>query len=76
MVCGTGLWGCGPRLQQPGHGDLQVGDAGLCKAFSEFAERWEWGVRALVGEGNQVAEKLDLSAGYYHEMEEYGQSRP
>lgn len=29
------------------------------------------GVKALVDEGNEIAEKLDLSAGYYHEAEEY-----
>jgi hypothetical protein len=51
---------------------LQMGHAGLAKAFATFAERWEWGVKALVDEGNEIAEKLDLSAGYYHEAEEYG----
>ncbi|MGC0400853.1 hypothetical protein RKD27_003497 [Streptomyces sp. SAI-126] len=51
---------------------LQMGHAGLAKAFGTFAERWEWGVKALVDEGNEIAEKLDLSAGYYHEAEEYG----
>lgn len=51
---------------------LQMGHPGLAKAFGTFAERWEWGVKALVDEGNAVAEKLDLSAGYYHEAEEYG----
>ncbi|MFF7641056.1 hypothetical protein [Streptomyces canus] len=51
---------------------LQMGHAGLAKAFGTFAERWEWGVKALVEEGNEIAEKLDLSAGYYHEAEEYG----
>ncbi|MFI8072773.1 hypothetical protein ACIF85_28865 [Streptomyces sp. NPDC086033] len=50
---------------------LQMGHTGLAKAFSTFAERWEWGVKALVDEGNEIAEKLDLSAGYYHEAEEY-----
>nr|WSZ14885.1 ISAs1 family transposase [Streptomyces canus] len=29
------------------------------------------GVKALVDGGNEIAEKLDLSAGYYHEAEEY-----
>jgi hypothetical protein len=50
---------------------LQMGHTGLAKAFATFAERWEWGVKALVDEGNEIAEKLDLSAGYYHEAEEY-----
>lgn len=50
---------------------LQMGHTGLAGAFATFAQRWEWGVRALVDEGNELAEKLDLSAGYYHEAEEY-----
>lgn len=50
---------------------LQMGHTGLAKAFATFAERWAWGVKALVDEGNAIAEKLDLSAGYYHEAEQY-----
>ncbi|MFC8433200.1 hypothetical protein [Streptomyces sp. NPDC057253] len=50
---------------------LQMGHTGLAKAFATFTERWEWGVKALVDEGNAIAEKLDLAAGYYHEAEEY-----
>ncbi|NEB01432.1 hypothetical protein [Streptomyces sp. SID13726] len=50
---------------------LQMGHPGLADAFGTFAERWEWGVRTLVHEGDELAEKLDLSAGYYHEAEEY-----
>jgi hypothetical protein len=50
---------------------LQMGHTGLAAAFATFAQRWEWGVRALVTEGNDIAQKLDLSAGYYHEAEEY-----
>ncbi|MHC5257260.1 hypothetical protein ACYSUO_05210 [Streptomyces sp. UC4497] len=52
---------------------LQVGDAGLAAALTTFGERWAWGVRELVQEGNDVADKLDLSAGTYHDMEEYGE---
>lgn len=52
---------------------LQVGDAGLAAALTAFGERWAWGVRELVQEGNEVADKLDLSAGTYHDMEEYGE---
>jgi hypothetical protein len=48
-----------------------MGHTGLADAFGTFAQRWEWGVRQLVHEGNDIAERLDLSAGYYHEAEEY-----
>lgn len=52
---------------------LQVGDEGLAAVLTAFGARWAWGVRELVREGNEVAEKLDLSAGTYHDMEEYGE---
>lgn len=72
-VGGVGSGAVGRGFSSLAMTGLQVGDSGLCKAFSDFAQRWEWGVRALVVEGNEVADKLNLSAGYYHEMEQYGQ---
>ena len=50
---------------------LEVGDAGLCQVFADFCERWGWGVRSLVRDANQFAERLNLSAGLYHEQEQY-----
>jgi len=50
---------------------LQVGHQGLQSAFSTFCDRWSWGVRALVQDGNEVAQRLGLSAGLYHDMEQY-----
>ncbi|MER5641492.1 hypothetical protein ABT095_31685 [Kitasatospora sp. NPDC002227] len=50
---------------------LQIGEPGCKSAFDDFCERWALQVRALVQEGNQIAERLHLSAGYYHEQEEY-----
>ena len=50
---------------------LQLGSAGLTAAFGTFCERWEWGVRELVGEATQFAEGLNLSAGIYNDMEQY-----
>jgi hypothetical protein len=49
---------------------LQVGDAGLQAAFGEFCGRWEWGVRALVQDGNQIAQRLGLTAGAYSNAEQ------
>ncbi|GDY32631.1 hypothetical protein [Gandjariella thermophila] len=51
---------------------MQVGHAGLQAAFDEFCERWSWGVRHLVQDGNVIAQQLHLSAGMYAEMERYG----
>ena len=50
---------------------LQVGHQGLQGAFADFADRWSWGVRALVKDGNQIAQSLGLSAGTYYDAEQY-----
>ncbi|MFC9327602.1 hypothetical protein [Kitasatospora sp. NPDC057015] len=50
---------------------VQIGSPGCKSAFDEFCERWAVMVRGLVQQGNEIAEKLDLSAGIYHEHEQY-----
>lgn len=50
---------------------MQVGSQDLCTAFSSFCDRWSWGVRTMVKEGNQIASLLGLSAGTYSDMETY-----
>jgi hypothetical protein len=50
--------------EQAGHPDAQSG-------LEEFCQRWSWGVRTLVQDGNQFAAMLHLSAGAYHDMEDY-----
>ncbi|GAA4880970.1 hypothetical protein [Kitasatospora terrestris] len=50
---------------------MQIGFADLQQVFDEFCERWAWGVRAMVQDGNQIAERLHLSAGLYHDQEQY-----
>ncbi|MGW5922136.1 hypothetical protein ACWFPY_24365 [Nocardia fluminea] len=49
---------------------MEAGTASVQSSFETFAERWSWGVRALVQSGNEIAEVLDLSAGRYYEMDE------
>lgn len=51
---------------------MQVGHQGLQQAFSGFCERWSWGVRTLVQDGTQFAQRLGLNAGTYYQMEQYG----
>jgi hypothetical protein len=41
----------------------------VASAFGSFCDRWSWGVRALVQDGNQFAERLGLSAGLYNDVE-------
>ncbi|MFE9444812.1 hypothetical protein ACFYO2_38885 [Streptomyces sp. NPDC006602] len=50
---------------------LEVGDAGLQQTFADFCERWGWGVRSLMQDANEFAGRLNLSAGLYHEQEQY-----
>jgi hypothetical protein len=49
---------------------LQVGDAVLQAAFAGFCDRWSWGVRTLVQDGNQIAQRLGLNAGMYADAEQ------
>ncbi|MGK5732409.1 hypothetical protein [Streptomyces sp. URMC 124] len=50
---------------------VQLGHEGLAAAFRTFCNRWDWGVRALVQDGSQFAERVGLAAGYYHEQDAY-----
>ncbi|MGF1428933.1 hypothetical protein [Kitasatospora sp. LaBMicrA B282] len=50
---------------------MQVGNEGLRSAFSDFCERWSWGVRTLVHDGTEIATRLGLSAGKYYDQEQY-----
>ncbi|MEV7686168.1 hypothetical protein ACFW1F_16395 [Streptomyces bungoensis] len=50
---------------------LQLGHEALTAKFTSFCERWEWGVRALVAEGNAFAEDVGLSAGTLYETDQY-----
>ncbi|MEW2413910.1 hypothetical protein AB0953_09305 [Streptomyces sp. NPDC046866] len=49
----------------------QTGHAGLASTLKSFCERWEWGVRALVQQGNAFAAKVGLAAGLVHEQDQY-----
>lgn len=50
---------------------MQVGHQGLEGAFNDFLDRWSWGVRTLVQDGNQIAIQLHLNAGAYYDAEQY-----
>ncbi|MFF7728337.1 hypothetical protein [Streptomyces sp. NPDC008001] len=50
---------------------VELGHEGLAAAFKTFCDRWDWGVRALVQDGSQFAERVGLAAGYYHEQDAY-----
>jgi hypothetical protein len=48
-----------------------LGGPALASAFSGFTGRWSWGVRTLVQDGNQFAQRLGLAAGVYADTERY-----
>ncbi|QLE73615.1 hypothetical protein FGW37_20310 [Streptomyces rectiverticillatus] len=50
---------------------VELGHEGLAAAFKTFCSRWDWGVRALVQDGSQFAQRVGLAAGYYHEQDAY-----
>ncbi|MFD5396835.1 hypothetical protein ACFWJW_21780 [Streptomyces sp. NPDC127097] len=50
---------------------MESGHAGVSSVFDDFCERWGWGVRLLIHEANEFARRLDLTAGLYHEQEQY-----
>ncbi|WP_031072128.1 hypothetical protein [Streptomyces sp. NRRL S-118] len=50
---------------------LELGHAGLTAGFKTFCERWEWGVRELMQRGNGFVSAIGLSAGAFHEQEQY-----
>ncbi|MFE9933759.1 hypothetical protein [Streptomyces sp. NPDC005533] len=52
---------------------MDTGHDGLSSTFRTFCERWEWGVRSLVQQGNSFAENVGLSSGAFHEQDQYVQ---
>lgn len=50
---------------------LDIGDDQLGAALHTFCERWQWGVRKLVHEGNAFAEAVGLAAGIHYETDQY-----
>lgn len=61
---GRGFSGLGLRMRQVGH-------VGVQQAWTQFLDRWSWGVRGLVRDGNQIAHQLGLNAGAYDDAEQY-----
>jgi hypothetical protein len=67
----TGSAEAGRGLSTLSLSGTQVGHQPLQAAFTQFLDRWTWGVRTLVQDGNQIAQLLNLNAGVYHDMEQY-----
>jgi hypothetical protein len=67
----VGAAGAGRGFDQISLSGLELGHPGLTSTFELFCERWEWGVRALVNEGNNFAEGVGLAAGTLYETDQY-----
>jgi hypothetical protein len=52
---------------------MEAGHHGLSTDFEDFCERWEWGVRALVHDASEIANRLGLAAGTQWEQDQYVQ---
>ncbi|MFE0449800.1 hypothetical protein ACFW2D_00630 [Streptomyces sp. NPDC058914] len=63
--------GAGRGFSELSLSGLQVGHEALTSAFESFCERWEWGVRELVIEGNRFAQNVGLAAGTLYETDQY-----
>ncbi|MFJ5262086.1 hypothetical protein ACIQAC_16640 [Streptomyces sp. NPDC088387] len=50
---------------------MEAGHHGLSVDFEDFCERWEWGVRALVRDASELANRLGLAAGTQWEHDQY-----
>ncbi|MFI1400881.1 hypothetical protein [Streptomyces sp. NPDC020681] len=50
---------------------METGHDSLTATLKTYCERWEWGVRSLVQQGNSFAQQVGLSAGVFHEQEQY-----
>ncbi|WP_333772987.1 hypothetical protein [Streptomyces sp. IBSBF 3136] len=49
---------------------MTIGGESVGAVFHSFCERWQWGVRALVDEGNAFAEAVGLSAGTMNQTDQ------
>ncbi|MER6260958.1 hypothetical protein ABT270_22125 [Streptomyces sp900105245] len=67
----VGSAGAGRGFSDIALSGMELGHEGLTGEFTSFCERWEWGVRSLVEEGNGFALKTGLAAGTYYETDQY-----
>jgi hypothetical protein len=50
---------------------MEAGHHGLSVDFEDFCERWDWGVRSLIHDASQIAERLGLAAGTQWAEDQY-----
>ncbi|MCQ4212905.1 hypothetical protein [Streptomyces longispororuber] len=67
----AGEAGAGRGFSDVSLSGLELGVENVTETFKSFCERWEWGVRSLINEGNEFAKGVGLSAGTYYETDTY-----
>ncbi|MEU3962578.1 hypothetical protein AB0F42_22670 [Streptomyces buecherae] len=50
---------------------MEAGHGGLARDFEEFCELWDWGVRGLMQDADQLARRAGLAAGMTWEEDQY-----
>ncbi|AZQ71806.1 hypothetical protein EKH77_11820 [Streptomyces luteoverticillatus] len=70
-IGGAGAASVGRGFDDLALSGLELGHGGLTASLKNFCERWDWGVRALIQDADQFAERVGLAAGYYHERDRY-----
>ncbi|MCX5145554.1 hypothetical protein OHB36_01970 [Streptomyces sp. NBC_00320] len=66
----VGAAGMGRGFSHLGLSGMQTGHDSLASTLRTFCQRWEWGVRSLVQQGNGFAASVGLSAGLVHEQDQ------
>ncbi|WP_405830574.1 hypothetical protein [Streptomyces sp. NBC_00105] len=67
----VGTAGMGGGFTELGLTGWETGHEGLTSTLGTFCERWGWGVRSLVQQGNTFAMNVGLSAGVVYEQDQY-----
>jgi hypothetical protein len=70
LVHDAGWSGTGRGFDDLEMDGMTIGDDTVGAVFHSFCERWQWGVRALVEEGNAFAEAVGLSAGTLYQTDQ------
>ncbi|WP_330459608.1 hypothetical protein OIB37_23705 [Streptomyces sp. NBC_00820] len=70
LVADAGWTGAGRGFDKLEMDALTIGSDSVGAVFHSFCERWQWGVRALIEEGNGFAVAVGLSAGTLYQTDQ------
>ncbi|MEV6116316.1 hypothetical protein AB0L59_28510 [Streptomyces sp. NPDC052109] len=70
LVNDAGRSGTGRGFDDLEMDGMTIGDESVGAVFHSFCERWQWGVRALIDEGNAFAAGVGLAAGTMYQTDQ------